>query len=655
MPTHVMNAGIGPVNTSQSRFARWKTMKLKNVALLEGFWTKKQTVIRKTSLYFGFKMLVKAGNFDNLRLAAGSIAGTYRGYVFQDSDIYKWLEAVAWELGKKPDQELSTMADQAIALITAAQRPNGYINSYVQTRESPEPWLDLENGHELYCAGHLFQAAVAFQRALGDLRLLNIACRFADHIYSVFGPDKRHGTCGHPGVEMALVELYRSSGELRYLELAGFFVDQRGQKRMKGYRSYGPEYYQDHVPFRQMQEAAGHSVRLLYLAAGAADLYLETGEQALMDALLRLSKDITETKLYITGGLGSRFDGEAFGDPYELPTDQCYCETCAAIAGFMWNWRMLLASGEGGFADQMERALYNNILASPDLDGCHYFYINPLMLREAKDLRLSTENSPGEVPVPEKRPEWHDCACCPPNVMRLFSSFAYYLTTHDGKGIQIHHYASADISCELTSEQRVKLNLMTGYPWEGLIRLKVMESGEAPWVLSLRMPEWSKNPTLSINGKKVKKPSLEKGYLILERKWQVEDSIELELGMEPMLVASNPRIEATRGCLAIQRGPIVYCLEDIDQELKGRLLDVEIEKNKPLATRWEDDFLGGIMVVEAGGQFIDREEWHGSLYRPATFPVQEAAHPARLIAIPYYAWGNRKIGGMRVWIPEKKS
>jgi DUF1680 family protein len=630
-------------------------MELKNVSLNEGFWTKKQTVNRKISLYFGFEMLIKAGNFDNLRIAAGSIKGNYRGYVFQDSDIYKWLEAVAWEMGKEPDKDFSSMTDQAISMIAIAQRPNGYINSYVQTRESPEPWIDLDNGHELYCAGHLFQAAVAFQRALGDHRLLTIACRFADYICSVFGPDKRHRACGHPEVEMALVELYRVTNEPRYLDLAKFFIDQRGQNMMKGHRSYGPEYYQDHVPVRQVKEAAGHSVRQLYLASGVTDLYLETGEQVLLDAMLRLSKDITETKLYITGGLGSRSDGEAFGDPYELPADQGYCETCAGVASLMWNWRMLLTSGEGRYADQMERVLYNNILASPDLDGRHYFYINPLMLREAKNLRLSTDLPPSEISILKKRPEWHDCACCPPNVMRLFSSFTHYLSTHDAKGIQIHHYVSADISCDLPSEQRVKLNMITEYPWQGLIRLKVMESGDSPWALSLRIPEWSQKPTLSINGKVVIDLSLEKGYLVLERAWLVEDIIELELGMEPMFVISNPRIDATRGCLAIQRGPIVYCLEDIDQEIKGRLLDVEIDKNEPLITKWEGDLLNGVMVVEAKGQFIDIEGWCGHLYQQTSFPIQETTHPARLIAIPYYAWGNREIGGMRVWIPEKMS
>jgi DUF1680 family protein len=653
MLTHIENPGFGPVDTSKSPFARWKTMELKNVSLNEGFWTKKQTVNRKISLHFGFEMLIKAGNFDNLRIAAGSIKGNYRGYVFQDSDIYKWLEAVAWEMGKEPDKELSSMTDQVISLIATAQRPNGYINSYVQTRESPEPWIDLDNGHELYCAGHLFQAAVAFQRALGDHRLLNIACRFADYICSVFGPDKRHGACGHPEVEMALVELYRVTNEPRYLDLAKFFIDQRGQNLMKGYRSYGPEYYQDHVPVRQVNEAAGHSVRQLYLASGVTDLYLETGEQALLDAMLRLSKDITETKLYITGGLGSRSDGEAFGDPYELPADQGYCETCAAIASLMWNWRMLLTSGEGSYADQMERALYNNILAGPDLDGRHYFYINPLMLREPKYLRLSTDLPPSEVFIPKKRPEWHACACCPPNVMRLFSSFAHYLATHDIKGIQIHHYAPADILCDLTSKQRIKLSMITEYPWQGYIRLRIVESGNSTWVLSIRIPEWSHDQIVSINGEVLRELRLEKGYLVLERTWQAEDTIELELGMEPMFVISNPRIDATRGCLAIQRGPIIYCLEDKDQEIIGRLLDVEIDKDQPLMTRWDDNLLDGVMVVEASGQFIDSESWQGHLYQPATSQILAIPCPTHLVAIPYYAWGNREIGGMRVWIPKK--
>ncbi len=649
------NREPGPVDTSQSPHAQWKTLESRNVSLHEGFWKRRVAVTRKISLRFGYSMLERAGNLDNLRIAAGLIQGNYRGYVFQDSDVYKWLEAVAWEMGTEPDTELASLADRAIALIEVAQRPDGYINSYVQTRESPEAWEDLDFGHELYCAGHLFQAAIAYQRALDDRRLLDISCRFADHIDSVFGPGKRHGTSGHPEVEMALVELYRLTGESRYLELAKFFIDQRGKGVMNGLRSYGPEYHQDHVPVREVTEAAGHSVRQLYLASGVTDLYLETGDQALFNAMQRLSKDITETKLYITGGMGARFDGEAFGDPYELPADQCYCETCAAIASLMWNWRMLLASGDGRYADQMERALYNNILASPALDGQHFFYINPLMLREPKYLRLSTDLPPSEVFIPDERPEWHDCACCPPNVMRLFTSLSHYLATHDANGIQIHQFAPAEIEGELRPGQSVKLKVETDYPWQGQIRLRVDETGSPSWVLSIRIPEWSQHPILSINGDKVEELSFEKGYLVLDRMWQAGDTVDLELGMEPLLVAPNPRIDATRGCLAIQRGPLVYCLEDKDQDIQGRLLDVEIDHDQPLSTRWEDDLLGGVMVVEAEGRFIDNEPWHGQLYRPAVSREQGAAYPTRLVAIPYYAWGNRKIGSMRVWIPEKSS
>jgi len=645
----------GPVDTSKSPHARLKTLEYVAVSLKGGFWAKRMDVNRKVSLRFGFGMLEKAGNFDNLRLVVGSIQGNYRGYVFLDSDIYKWLEATAWELGREPDEELASMADQAISLIAAAQRADGYINSYVQTRPTPEPWKDMENGHEMYCAGHLFQAAVAFERALGDGRLLKIACRFADHIDSVFGPGKRHGTCGHPEIEMALIELFRATHESRYLDLAKFFIDQRGQNVMKGYRSYGPEYHQDHVPVRQVTEAAGHAVRQLYLASGTTDLFLETGEQALLDAMLRLSKDIIGTKLYISGGLGARFDGEAFGDPYELPTDQCYCETCAAIASLMWNWRMLLASGDGRYADQMERALYNNILASPALDGQHYFYINPLMLRDAKYLRLSTDLSPNDVFVPNQRPEWHNCACCPPNVMRLFSSFSHYLATHAAKGIQIHHFASADIEYNLQPGARIKLKMTTDYPWQGDIRLQILETGSSPWELSVRIPEWCQHPSLSIDGELVGNARNEKGYFVLEREWRVGDVVELKLQMEPEFVASNPRIDATRGCLAIQRGPIVYCLEGRDQENKDRLFDLEIDDHQTLLAKWDGDLLDGVMVVQAHGQWIESEKWNGHLYQPETPSISATTHPVRLFAVPYYAWGNRGIGGMRVWIPKKST
>jgi len=645
--------GSGPVDNSKSLYAHWKTLGFHDVEFRDDdFWAPKLNVNRKISLRYGHDMLEKAGNFDNLRIAAGLMEGTFRGYVFQDSDIYKWLEAVAWELGHECDAELSALADQAIELINATQQADGYINSYVQTRLSPEPWKDMVNGHELYCAGHLFQAAVAFQRALGDKRLSDIACRFADHIASVFGLGKRQATCGHPEIEMALVELARMTGKPQYLDLAKFFIDQRGKNSMRGHNSYGPEYHQDHLPVRQVREAAGHSVRQLYLAAGVSDLFMETGEGALLEAMEALSQDIVATKSYITGGFGSRFDGEAFGDPYELPADQGYCETCAAIASFLWNWRMLLATGKSRYADQMERSLYNNILASPALDGTHYFYMNPLLVRDARHLRLSNNQPIEQAAAPGQRPTWHDCACCPPNVMRLFSSLAHYLATYNADGVQIHHFANADIHCDRDQSQPIQLRMATGFPWQGGVRLDIIETESSPWTLSLRIPEWSPNPGLSINGQKIGSLNPQNGYLALKRTWKAGDVIELQLNVTPTFIASNPRIDSTRGCLVIQRGPIVYCLEDQDQEVQGHLLDIEIDRDKPLKSAWKKDFLGGVVTVEAQGQVVDFEGWRGRLYQPALLPVEAVRRPARLIAVPYYAWGNRTIGGMRVWIPE---
>ena len=657
MPTN-NKTGVGPVDTSLSPYARWKTLELKQVSLKKGFWSARQTNNRKNSLRHAYAMLEKAGNFHNLRLAAGLIEGQYRGRNFIDSDIYKWLEAVGWELGNGADAELQDMADQAIGLIAAAQRPDGYINSYYQTAEPQARWADLDHGHEMYCAGHLFQAAVAFHRGAGDDRLLAIACRFADHICATFGPGKRQGACGHPEIEMALVELYRASGQRRYLDQASYFIGQRGQRKMAGYGSYGPEYHQDHLPVRQVSEAAGHAVRQLYLASGVTDLYLETGEQALLDAMRRLSEDIIATKQYITGGMGARFDGEAFGDPYELPSDRCYCETCAAIASLMWNWRMLLASGESKYADQMERALYNNILASPALDGRHFFYSNPLMLRQARDLILSSNPPADGGFAPNQRPEWHEVACCPPNVMRLLASLSAYLASQDGSGVQIHHYAPADIRCDLDSQgsQHIALHMDTEYPWQGQVHLTINETGDIPWALSLRLSEWSSNPQISINGQALAGETftMQKGYAVLDRVWQVGDVLELDLQMDPQLIASNPRVDATRASLAIQRGPIVYCLEDGDQEVQGRLLDVQIDQRQllPPQVYWRDDLLEGIMVIEAAGGLVDTRPWHGSLYQPAELVDHPDIRPIRLVAVPYYAWGNRGIAGMRVWIPQ---
>jgi uncharacterized protein len=642
----------GPVDNICSRVSTLKSLPFKAVRLKDGFWSERQAVNRKVSLRHGYEMLEKAGNFNNLRIAAGIETGTYSGLNFLDEDVYKWVEALGWELGNEPDEGLQSMADDVIVLITAAQQPDGYLNSYYQTVEPDKKWTDLDFGHELYCAGHLIQAAVAFKRALGDDRLLQVVFKLVEHIDSVFGPGKKEDTCGHPEIEMALVELYRVTYESKYLDLAKFFIDQRGKKKMRGMGSNGPEYHQDHVPFRAAEEVAGHAVRQMYLLTGASDLFMETGEHALKDAIDRLWLNMVGSKMYITGGIGSRYDGESFGEPYEIPPDQCYCETCAAIGSLMWNWRLLLVSGDSRYADIMERGLYNGILSSPSLEGRHFFYVNPLLLRDGKYLRQST-NRPEENTTPG-RPEWHSVACCPPNVMRLFSSLSHYLATADADGIQIHHYAGADFDILINEHGRVKFSMETDYPWSGQVKIIMEESDGSPWKLNMRIPGWSQEVSIIINGEPVVSPDKKSGYLSLERIWDAGDVVLLDLGMRPYFIQPHPRIDAIRGCLAVQRGPVVYCIEPNDQEQGPNFLDITLDPTISLENEWRSDLLGGLMTLVAGGMAAEPDLWKEDLYLPLDVSPAREKRKIKITLIPYYAWANRGMTSMRVWIPAAK-
>jgi DUF1680 family protein len=621
------------VSTEVSPHARLQTLALKNVAVSGGFWAKRQTTNRQVSLRRAFQKLEQSGNFNNLRLAIGSGEGDYRRPVFMDSDIYKWLEAISYDLANFPDPELTAMADQAINLLAEAQEEDGYLNSYYQVVEPDKRWTDLDHGHELYCAGHLFEAAVAHHRATGQTKLLDIARRFADCIEATFGPDKGDGVPGHPEIELALVELYRETGERRYLNLARFFLDGRGRGKMRGLGRYGPEYHQDRVPVREATVVEGHAVRQLYLTAGMADIYLETGEQALFEASMRLWHDMTAYKMHLTGAFGARFTGESFGDAYELPSDRCYCETCAAIASMMWNWRLLLATGKARYADLLERSLYNGFLSGVSLDGQRYFYVNPLQSR-------------GGI----ERPEWYGCACCPPNVMRQIALLAHYVATVSEDGLQIHQYAATKIRAELPGRGPVALRMETNYPHDGQAKLIVEEASGSTWQLALRIPGWCPEASLRVNGEAG--GVLPKGgeYARIERNWQPGDEVELDLPMQPRLIEPNPRIDAIRGSLAIERGPLVYCLEAVDQPADLDLLDVRINPQAPLQTTWRADLLGGVVTVETEGTAVDVSNWGDDLYRPISMeslPQQRV----QLTAVPYYAWANRGPGTMRVWIP----
>jgi uncharacterized protein len=637
----------GPVDNRHSQQSVLYTLPQTAVHITSGFWANYQTINRTVSLPHGFAMLEQAGNLRNLRIAAGSAEGDFAGYWFADSDVYKWLEAAGWELGRAPDAALQAMADEAIVLVEKAQQADGYLDSYFQIAAPEKRWTDLDHGHELYCAGHLIQAAIAFQRALGDDRLLVVTLKFVDHIIEMFGANGRDETCGHPEIEMALVELYRLAGDNRHLDLAQRFIDRRGRNKMRGHAGYGAVYQQDHVPVREAVEVAGHAVRQLYLTTGVADLYMERGEPALMEAMLTLWTDMTERKLYVTGGVGSRFDGEAFGGPYELPSDTCYGETCAAIASLMWNWRLLLITGNGRYADLFERTLYNGVLSSPGLEGASYLYVNPLQVRDGRYVRASADTGTG-TGAEARRPAWHHCACCPPNVMRLFSSLGHYLATVNKTGVQIHQYAAAQLALKVQGEP-VQIDVETDYPWHGLVKLTIVEYTASPWSLSLRVPAWCKQVTLSLNGVEITPPVDDNGYLTLARIWQTGDVLRLKLSLEPVFMAANPRIDALRGCVALQCGPLIYCFESHDQPEGVDLLDVQVMTDEPL-TETAVSLLGGIVSINVPGQ-VNTAVWQDALYRPLAALTSLESQPVQLTAIPYFAWGNRGMHSMRVWVP----
>jgi DUF1680 family protein len=626
----------GPVEATRSPAAMLKTLPASAVTFEGGLWARRQAVNRAAALPHGLRMLETAGNLDNLRIAAGRATGRFRGRVFMDSDVYKWLEAAAFEMARVPSAELSKSCDTLIELVAAAQGGDGYINSYYTVAESGRRWTDLTHGHELYCLGHMIQAALAFRRDTGDERLLAIATRFVDYVHSVFGPGRRETTDGHAEIEMALVELYRETGERRHLDLAAFFLDQRGRGRIGPNRHDSFSAFQDRVPVREATGVEGHAVRALYLTTGATDVYLETADAALLQTLIRQWEDMVEGKLYLTGGVGARHLAESFGHPYELPSDLAYSETCGAIASLMWSWRMLLATGQARYADLIERTLYNAILAGVSLSGERYFYVNPL----ASDGAAEHLHRGGPLRKP-----WHLVACCPPNVMRLLASLGHYVATYDGSGLQIHQYAAARVKAV-----GITLRMETAYPWEGRVRLTLEEVSPGFRRLALRVPGWCNGAGLRVNDRPATVAVAPSGYVVLERGWAPGDVVEVDLPMPTRCVEAHPWIESTRGCVALERGPLVYCLEQADHP-GMRLADLEIDTRAPLASAWEPERLDGVAIVHARGREIDTGAWRHQLYRPLGSAPPAAGRPVALTAIPYYAWANREPGAMRVWIP----
>jgi DUF1680 family protein len=613
-----------------------------------GLWADERRTNIQASIPHGLAQLEASGALGNFRNAAAG-SGTYRGgsddagatFPFLDTDVYKWLEAVAW--ASVDDAGVAEMAEPPIAAVMAAQREDGYLGTYVQLTGGT-PYRDLQWGHELYNVGHLLQAAIAWSRTRGDDRLLRASVRAVDHVAAELGPGRRAGVDGHPEIEMALVELYRDTGEERHLALAAHLLDQRGQGLL-GAGRFGRAYWQDHLPVREAPTVAGHAVRQMYLDCGAVDVAVETGDDALLGAVIGRWTDMTATRTYLTGALGSRHQGEAFGDPYELPPDRAYAETCAAIGSVMLAWRLFLATGESRFADAIERALLNSVLSGRSLDGRGFFYVNPLLVREG---------GTGYQGGPAVRASWQACACCPPNLMRLVASVDQMTAATEPAGLVMAQFLAGELRATV-ADGEVRLRVTTDQPWSGVVEAEIVEAPDRPWALALRVPAWSTRARLGLAeggaGEWHDGPAPERGFVRVERSWRPGDRVRLDLGQEPRFTWPDRRIDAVRGCVAVEYGPVVYCAEQADVPDDLDLSDVAIRLEVAPRLAGRSEVLGApIIAVEAEARpAAQAPPWP---YRDASSgPSADEGRRIALNAVPYHRWANRGQGAMRVWLP----
>ena len=629
------------LNTRHSPYSRLKPVSMIDILLQSGFWQSRVLLNQSVTIHSQFQLLEKTGRLDNFRRVSGDSSKPYQGYVFNDSDVYKWLEAASWMLINNHDKKLQSLIDYVISLITNAQDKNGYLNSCFSVDKVRERWTNLQENHELYCAGHLIQAAIAHHRVTRHSTLINVAIRLADHICSTFGLSQVFGTSGHPEIEMAMVELYRETGDVKYLAQAAIFIDRRGHGLLGG-----REYLLDHLPIRKLVHLVGYAVRALYLCSGATDLVLETGDLPLRTTLDLLWTNMVNQQMYITGGIGARHDGEAFGKPYELPNESAYAETCASIACVMWNWRMLQLDGDARYADLIEWTLCNAVLAGISLDSKEYFYVNPL--KDDGDHR---------------REAWFDCACCPPNICRTIAMIPGYMYSVSTEGIWLHLYAPSKAFIELMTGQKVEIQQTTSYPWDGDITIKInglqpshtLQSGSINsdlFSLFLLLPGWlaGQKVSIKINDKPYRHHAVSGSYLEIHRRWQLGDIVAFNLLMNVRFIESHPLVDNDIGRIAVARGPLVYCLEAVDNP-DILLSEIRINPSAQPGIEFVPDLLGGMvrLRISASLRPIDAD-WNDILYRPIPPSMLHANyHEIEAISIPYFAWANRIPGAMGVW------
>ncbi|MCE4050427.1 glycoside hydrolase family 127 protein [Bacillus sp. Au-Bac7] len=602
----------------------------------------------------------KSHAIENFKIAAGLKEGRHYGWVFQDSDVYKWLEAVAYSIEKEHDPQLIELADGVIDLLALAQEKDGYLNTYF-TIEAPERrFKRLAESHELYCAGHYMEAAVAYYNATKNEKALTIACKLADCIDASFGNEagKIKGYDGHEEIELALAKLYELTKEKRYLNLCQFFLYERGQDTSFFERQWQEEagenaviggmkhlplsYYQAHKPILEQESAEGHAVRLVYLCAGMADATFLSKDEEMLQACKKLWKSITAKRMYITGGIGSTVHGEAFTSDYDLPNDTMYCETCASIGLIFFAQNMLKNEADSTYSDTLERALYNGVISGMALDGKHFFYVNPLESNPENSLK-----DPGKSHVKPTRPAWFGCACCPPNLARLLASIHKYLYSQKGDCLYANLYIANKAEIDWNGKQ-IEITQESNYPWEGEAKFQFQLEEPAEFGFCLRIPAWSKTYKVTVNGIEIS-DSLMNGYMVIRRTWETGDEICVTLDMSIQEWSANPHVKADLNKIAIQRGPIVYCMEEADN---GKCLHLfRLPKNKQYHYRYDSELFGGAGLIDVTAEKrVVEQEWESQLYSQGMAELYEAAS---LTLIPYYAWANRSVGEMQVWLAKE--
>lgn len=595
----------------------------------------------------------RSGCVRNLRIAAGEEAGEFHGLCWQDSDLAKWIEAASYRQAHAPDGRVGADLDAIIATVARAQQPDGYLNTFFQLAAPGQRWRNLRDEHELYVAGHLIEAGVAHHEATGGRALLAVAIRLADLLDRTFGPGpgQSRGYCGHPEVELALIRLARVTGEARYLDLAEHFVrergrapnffaaeaERRGELRLPWHMHHdGLATLQAAGPVTELREPVGHAVRMMYLLAAVIDLAVERPDGGWGDPARQLWEAITRRHLYVTGGVGSEPYGEKFSEPHDLPPDRAYAETCAAIGVILCARRMLDLELDGRHADVMERALYNNVLAGLGLDGRGYFYVNPLEVIPAVTKRRFECHL-----VKTQRVPWFGCACCPPNVARLLASLGWYLASRTEDGLALHLFAGTRLRFRV-GQVAVHVAVETDYPWQGQVVIRVEPAAPVEFVLRVRQPGWCREARWEFNGEPVAVP-VEKGYAAWRREWRPGDVVALHLAMPVERIRADPRVAAVAGRVALQRGPVVYCVEEAD--LGPGLAALRLPAEEELHAREEPGLLGGCVALEGRAR---RALPGDELY--AAVAASEQTVPFR--AVPYALWANRGEGEMRVWLRE---